>query len=469
MAHRFHPTLLREYDIRGVVGRTLGEADGYAVGRSFGTIVRRMGVRRAGGSRVAVGYDGRLSSPALEQAVVQGLQDSGTDVVRIGLGPTPMLYYAEAAFDVDGGVQITGSHNPADHNGFKLVFQHQAFFGADIANLGSMAAAGDWSDGGSGNRGQVETVAVMDRYVARLVQGFDGAAWRIGWDAGNGAAGPVVDKLVKLLPGEHHVLFTQIDGHFPHHHPDPTVEANLADLKALVRAKKLDFGVAFDGDGDRIGVVDGKGRVIWGDQLLGIFAELVLKDRPNATIVADVKASQALFDRIAALGGRALMWKTGHSLIKSKMKEIAAPLGGEMTGHIFLADDYYGFDDGLYAAVRLIRGLTRLGRSVTALRDEMPNMANTPELRFPVADSRKFAVVEEVRARLQALGANVDETDGLRVVTPDGWWLLRASNTQDALVARAEAKDEEGLARLVAQIDAHLADSGVIRISRADS
>lgn len=459
MAHRFHPTLLREYDIRGVVGQTLGEADAYAVGRSFGTIVRQAGVRRAGGSRVAVGYDGRLSSPALEQAVVQGLQDSGVDVVRIGLGPTPMLYYAEAVLDVDGGIQITGSHNPADHNGFKLVLQHSAFFGEDIAKLGAMAAAGDWSDGG----GRVETVAIMDRYAARLVERFDGAAWRIGWDAGNGAAGPVVDKLVKLLPGEHHVLFTQIDGHFPHHHPDPTVEANLADLKALVRSKKLDFGVAFDGDGDRIGVVDGKGRTIWGDQLLGIFAELVLKDRPNAVIVADVKASQALFDRIAALGGQPLMWKTGHSLIKSKMKEIAAPLGGEMTGHIFFADDYYGFDDGLYAAVRLIRGLTRLRRSVTDLRDEMPEMANTPEIRFPVEESRKFAVVEEVRARLLAAGATVDQTDGLRVATADGWWLLRASNTQDSLVVRAEAKDARSLQRLIAAIDAQLGDSGVIR------
>lgn len=458
MAHRFHPTLLREYDIRGVVGQTLSEADGYAVGRSFGTIIKR-----AGGSRVAVGYDGRLSSPALEQAVVHGLQDSGTDVVRIGLGPTPMLYYAEAVLDVDGGIQITGSHNPTDHNGFKLVLAHNAFFGSDIANLGAMAAAGDWSEARSESGGGVETIAIMDRYVARLMEGFDGAAWRIGWDAGNGAAGPVVDKLVKLLPGEHHVLFTQIDGHFPHHHPDPTVEANLADLKALVRSKKLDFGVAFDGDGDRIGVIDGKGRVIWGDQLLGIFAELVLKDRPNATIVADVKASQTLFDRISALGGQPLMWKTGHSLIKSKMKEIAAPLGGEMTGHIFFADDYYGFDDGLYAAVRLIRSLTRLRRSVTALRDEMPDMANTPEIRFPVEESRKFAVVEEVRARLLAAGASVDETDGLRVNTADGWWLLRASNTQDSLVTRAEAKDAEGLARLIADIDAQLADSDVIR------
>lgn len=454
MAHRFHPTLLREYDIRGVVGQTLSEADAFAVGRSFGTMVRR-----AGGSRVAVGYDGRLSSPLLEEAVVKGLQDSGADAVRIGLGPTPMLYYAEAVLDVDGGIQITGSHNPTDHNGFKLVLQHNAFFGESIANLGAMAAAGDWSDGAGG----IENIAIMDRYAARLVEGFDGAAWRIGWDAGNGAAGPVVEKLVKLLPGEHHMLFTQIDGHFPHHHPDPTIEANLADLKSLVLSNKLDFGVAFDGDGDRIGVVDGKGRVIWGDQLLGVFAELVLQTHPGATIVADVKASQALFDRIAGLGGQPCMWKTGHSLIKSKMKEIAAPLGGEMTGHIFFADEYYGFDDGLYAAVRLIRGLTRLGRSVTALRDAMPAMVNTPEIRFPVEESRKFAVVEEVRARLRAAGVVMDETDGLRVTTPQGWWLLRASNTQDALVVRAEANDSESLDRLIANVDSHLADSGVIR------
>jgi phosphomannomutase len=303
----------------------------------------------------------------------------------------------------------------------------------------------------------------MDRYAARLVEGFDGAAWRIGWDAGNGAAGPVVEKLVKLLPGEHHMLFTQIDGHFPHHHPDPTVEANLADLKNLVVANKLDFGVAFDGDGDRIGVIDGRGRVIWGDQLLGIFAELVLQDHGGATIVADVKASQALFDRIAELGGRPCMWKTGHSLIKSKMKEIGAPLGGEMTGHVFFADDYYGFDDGLYAAVRLIRGLTRLGRSVTALRDAMPVTINTPEIRFPVEESRKFAVIEEVRARLHRDGAVMNETDGLRVTMPDGWWLLRASNTQDALVVRAEAENAEALAKLMAIVDSQLAHSGVIR------
>ena len=452
MVHRFHPSLLREYDMRGTMGQTLDDQDAYATGRSFGTIIRRRG-----GSRVAVGHDGRLSSPALEAALVRGLADSGITVLRIGLGPTPMLYYAEAVLDVDGGIQITGSHNPADQNGFKLVAQHDPFFGPDIAALGAIAAAGDWEEGA----GQVETVAIMDRYVARLARDFDGAAWRIGWDAGNGATGPVIDKLVKLVPGEHHTLFTQIDGHFPHHHPDPTVEANLEALRALVLAKKLDFGLAFDGDGDRVGVIDGKGRVIWGDQLLGILAEPVLRRRPGATIVADVKASQALFDRIAALGGQPLMWKSGHSHIKSKMKQVGSPLGGEMTGHIMFADDYYGFDDGLYAALGLIRAAAALGRSVTALSDALPRLVNTPELRFPVEETRKQAIVAEVRARLRAAGTPMDETDGIRCTMPEGWWLLRASQTQAELVARIEARDEAALERIRAELQSHLIRSGI--------
>jgi phosphomannomutase len=452
MAHHFHPSLMREYDMRGVFGRTLREEDGYAVGRSFGTIVRRKG-----GSRVAVGYDGRLSSPPLESALVRGLCDSGVDAVRIGLGPTPMLYHAETVLDVDGGIQITGSHNPRDHNGFKLVLAHEPFFGSDILRMGALAAAGDWTEGA----GRIENAAMLDRYVARLVEGFDGGAWRIGWDAGNGAAGPVVEKLVKLLPGEHHTLFTQIDGNFPNHHPDPTVERNLQDLRALVLSKKLDFGVAFDGDADRIGVIDGKGRVIWGDQLIALFAEVVLKNSPGATIVADVKASQTLFDRIAALGGRPLMWKTGHSLIKSKMKQVGSPLGGEMTGHIMFADDYPGYDDGLYAAVRLIRAATSLGRSITALRNAMPDLPATPELRFPVPETRKFALVDEIAKRLRAVGARIDETDGARVTTDDGWWLLRASNTQAELVGRAEARDRAGLDRLLDALYSQLRESGV--------
>ncbi len=448
MSHRFHPSLLREYDMRGIVGKTLGEGDAYALGRSFGTIVRRRG-----GSVVALGYDGRLSSPMLESAVAAGLAASGIDVLRVGIGPTPMLYYAEAVLDVDGGIQITGSHNPADHNGFKLVLAHEAFFGPDITQLGAMAAAGDWEEGS----GSCSTIDIIDSYVARLMKGFDGTAWRIGWDAGNGAAGPVVDKLVKLLPGEHHTLLTEIDGNFPHHHPDPTIEENLDDLRKLVLANKLHFGLAFDGDGDRIGVVDGQGRTIWGDQLLALFAGAVLQDRPGATIVADVKCSQLLFDRVAQLGGTPLMWKTGHSHIKTKMREVGSPLGGEMTGHIVFADDYYGFDDGLYAAVRLIRIASRSGRTTTALHDDLPQLINTPELRFPVAEDQKFAVISDIVGQLRAEGAVMTDIDGARVMRKEGWWLLRASNTLAELVARIESSDSPGLEALRADLFRYLA------------
>jgi phosphomannomutase len=454
MTHRFDPTSLREYDIRGIVGQALGTADATAIGRGFATRVRR-----AGGTRVAVGYDGRLSSPDLERALIEGLIAGGVDVVRIGMGPTPMLYYAEAILEVDGGIQITGSHNPGNYNGFKMVLQHRPFFGDDIQDLARLAEAGDWEEGA----GTVTNADIMDDYVGRLLAGYAGGAYRIGWDTGNGAAGPVIEKLVKLLPGEHHLLFTEVDGNFPNHHPDPTEEKNLADLKKLVADKQLDFGLAFDGDGDRIGAIDGLGRVIWGDQLLAILAEPVLKELPGATIIADVKASQALYDRIAELGGTPLMWKTGHSLIKTKMKETHSPLAGEMSGHIFFAHDYYGFDDAQYAAVRLIRAVHMIGKSMTEIRGAMPAMVNTPEMRFQVDESRKFAVIEEVLDRLETEGADVNRTDGARVNTPDGWWLLRASNTQDVLVARAEAKDQAGLDRLMAMIDAQLAASGLER------
>ena len=461
MTHQFHSTVLREYDIRGIIGETLGPDDARAIGRGFATLLRR-----AGGTKVAVGYDGRVSSPMLEHALVEGLTCSGVDVVRVGMGPTPMLYYAEASMeDVQGGIQITGSHNPANYNGFKMVFQGRPFFGADILELGTMAAAGDWLDG----KGEAESREILTAYVDRLVEGLAGIAreqlddLRIGWDTGNGAAGPAVELLTAKLPGQHHLLFTEVDGTFPNHHPDPTEEKNLADLKALVAAKNLHFGLAFDGDGDRIGAIDGEGRVIWGDQLLMIYAEDLLRQVPGSTIIADVKASKALFDRVSALGGQPLMWKTGHSLIKSKMKETGAPLAGEMSGHVFFAHQYYGYDDALYAAIRLIAASARLGKSVTQLRGEMPAMINTPELRFQVDESRKFAVIDEVKERLAASGATVNDTDGVRVDTADGWWLLRASNTQDVLVARAESLSEEGLERLMAQIDAQLAASGLER------
>ncbi|MFL6781154.1 MAG: phosphomannomutase/phosphoglucomutase, partial [Sphingomicrobium sp.] len=340
------------------------------------------------------------------------------------------------------------------------LLQGRSVFGQEIQAIGRRAAAGDWTEG----NGSTEEVHVREAYVDRLVEGFSGKAFRIGWDAGNGAAGPILDMLVERLPGHHHVIFSEVDGRFPNHHPDPTVEANLADLKALVEREQLDFGIAFDGDGDRIGAVDAQGRVIWGDQLLAILAEAVLRDEPGATIIADVKASQILFDRIAELGGQPLMWKTGHSLIKSKMKETGAPIAGEMSGHIFFKHRWYGFDDALYAAVRLIEAVSQSGRSLTEIMDAMPKSVATPEMRFEVDEPRKFAIVDEVRERLASDGAKVDATDGVRVSTPDGWWLLRASNTQDVLVARAEAKDEAGVERLVAQIDEQLAKSGVKRV-----
>ncbi|WP_107045445.1 phosphoglucomutase/phosphomannomutase PgmG [Sphingomonas sp. STIS6.2] len=454
MTHQFDPSALREYDVRGIVGKSLGPADATAIGRGFATRVRSVG-----GTRVAVGYDGRLSSPALEAALVAGLVAGGVDVVRIGLGPSPMLYYAEATLEVDGGIHVTGSHNPAEYNGFKMVLRHAPFFGDDIQDLAALAASGAWSEGA----GVVTTVDLRDAYVGRLMAGYAGGAYRIGWDTGNGAAGPVIEALVKLLPGEHHVIFAEVDGNFPNHHPDPTEESNLADLKRLVTKNNLDFGLAFDGDGDRIGAVDALGRVIWGDQILSILIEPALREHPGAAIVADVKSSQALFDRITALGGKAVMAPTGHSLMKTAMTRTGAPLGGELSGHLFFAGDYYGFDDAAYAAVRLIRAVHLSGQSLTALHDAMPALVATPDLRFPVGDAEKFAVVDAVVARLARDGAVVDLTDGARVTTPEGWWLLRASNTQAMLTVRAEARTDDALASLLAAVDAHLAACGVTR------
>lgn len=452
MTHEFHPTALREYDIRGIVGQTLSEADARAIGRSFGTTIAR-----AGGKRVTVGRDGRTTSPALEAALVEGLTQAGIDAIRIGMGPTPMLYYSVHALNADGGIMVTGSHNPPDWNGFKMMLAERPFFGQDIRLLGQMAAKADWETG----EGTASDDPVMDRYIDRLLQDFEPPPFTIAWDCGNGVAGPVVEALVKRLPGTHHVLFAEVDGNFPNHHPDPTEEKNLADLKRVVAEKNCDFGVAFDGDADRLGAIDGQGRVVWGDQLLAILAQPVLQALPGSTIIADVKASQALFDRIAELGGAPLMWKTGHSLIKAKMKETGSPLAGEMSGHIFFGHDWYGFDDGIYAAIRLIGAVAALGGSLTNLKSAMPVMVNTPELRFQASEARKFAVVEEVLARLKSEGATVNKTDGARVIRADGWWLLRASNTQDALVARVEAQDEAALIRLRAELESALTESGI--------
>jgi phosphomannomutase len=451
--HRFDPTILREYDIRGIVGKTLHAADARAIGRAFGTRVAR-----AGGRKVALGYDGRLSSPELQAACVEGLRAAGVDVVRIGLCATPMLYYAVYALDADGGIMITGSHNPADYNGFKMMLGKKPFYGADIQALGRAAETGDVATG----NGTLTDRSVKDDYVQRVLRDLrPGRGLKVVWDTGHGAVGVVIRDVLDRLPGEHTVLFEKVDGTFPAHHPDPTVESNLEDLKREVRRQGADLGIAFDGDGDRIGAVDGEGRVLWGDQLLSIWARDVLKDRPGATIIADVKASQVLFDEVAAAGGTPLMWKTGHSLIKVKMAECKSPLAGEMSGHVFFADTWYGFDDALYAGLRLINVIATSDRSLAQMRDALPQLVNTPELRFDCAEDRKFKVVDEVKARLEETGATFSDIDGVRVSTPDGWWLLRASNTQAVLVARCEARDAAGLDRLKDAVKKALAASGV--------
>ena len=451
--HRFHPTILREYDIRGIVGETLFSEDARAIGRAFGTLLGR-----EGGRRVCVGYDGRLSSPELEAALAAGLVASGMEVLRLGLGPTPMMYFAVHHLDADGGIQVTGSHNPPSHNGFKMMFGKAAFFGSRIRELGRIAAEGAFASGS----GRVVDTPVFDAYVDRLLRDFHGTRpIDTVWDAGNGAAGPAMEALAARLPGRHRCLFAEVDGRFPNHHPDPTVPENLEALRREVVAGGYEVGIGFDGDGDRIGVVDGKGRIIYGDQLLGILAADVLGRHPGATIIADVKASQLLFDEIARLGGRPLMWKTGHSLIKAKMVETGAPLSGEMSGHIFYKDGFYGHDDALYVAVRLLDILARGERTLAEIRDALPEVHNTPEIRFDCPDETKFGVIDKVAAALRREGAEVDETDGVRVRTPEGWWLLRASNTQAVLVARAEARTADGLEALKAQIRRHLELAGV--------
>ena len=461
MSHNFDPSILREYDIRGIIGETLEADDARAIGRSFGTLLKR-----AGGSTVAVGYDGRQSSPMLEHAVVEGLTASGCDVVQIGLSATPMLYYAEASdAKVDGGIQITGSHNPPNYNGFKMVFQGRPFFGQDIQRIGEIAASGDWEDGA----GTVSERPVMDSYIERLLEGLDGidrtalASLKVGWDAGNGAAGPALEQLVAKLPGEHHVLFAEVDGAFPNHHPDPTVKENLEDLIALMKTGDYDIGVAFDGDADRVGVVDETGEIIWADQLMALFLPEVIQNKGDE-ILYDVKCSQALEEMIEKYGGTPIMWKTGHSLIKQRMFELKCRFGGEMSGHIFFADDYYGYDDAIYVAARAVQMLSRSDKTLSEMLAELPKYYSTPELRLEVEnDEEKFRIANEA---IEYFKANYDcsTVDGVRIRFGDGWGLVRSSNTQPVIVCRFEANSQERMEEIQALVMGKLQEFGTLKL-----
>jgi phosphomannomutase len=451
--HQFDPSILRAYDIRGIFDQTLRIEDARAIGSAFGAMVQGRG-----GKTVVVGQDGRSSSPALTMTLCEGLASTGIAVKRIGLGPTPMLYFAEKTLKADGGIMVTGSHNPADHNGFKMVMSGASFFGEDIKELGRIAEAGEFPIA----NGSIEEVSVMDAYINRLLT--DVAIEKplsVVWDPGNGAAGPTLMRLCERLPGNHILINENVDGRFPAHHPDPADPEAMVQLQETVVAQHCDLGIAFDGDADRIGIVDAEGRILWGDQLLAILAQEVLEHHPGATIIADVKASQVLFDEIARLGGKPLMWQTGHSLIKTKMVETGAPLAGEMSGHIYFADHYFGFDDALYAAIRALNIASRTPGGIAALRDRLPESHSTPEIRVPIDAARKFAVVEEVAERLRKAEAEVSTIDGVRVKVEDGWWLLRASNTQEVLVVRSEASSPERLRQICVAMAEQLCASGV--------
>lgn len=458
-AHRFDPTLLREYDIRGIVGKTLTTADAKALGAAYATYVGEKFSTPA--PSICLGYDGRLSSPELEQALLEGLLLAGAQVTQVGLGPTPMLYFSVKHEAADAGIMITGSHNPPDYNGFKMLLKNAPVYGAMIKEIGAIAEKGAYASG----NGTSVVKDIRDVYTERLLKDYDGTRpLKIVWDAGNGATGDILRRMTARMPGEHVILFDEIDGNFPNHHPDPTVEENLHDLKEKVAAHKADLGIGFDGDGDRIGAIDGQGRIVAGDQLLAIYAADLLRSKPGATIIADVKASETVFEAIRKAGGNALMWKTGHSLLKAKMAETGAPLAGEMSGHIFFADKYYGFDDALYAGIRLAGLVSRMG-SLAALRDTLPSVFNTPEIRINSSEEAKFRIVEDIKARLKKASANLNDIDGVRVAAHGGWWLLRASNTQDVLVARAESTSEAGLEKLKSDLKTQLELSGVKNVN----
>jgi phosphomannomutase len=455
MNHTFHPSLLRAYDIRGTFEKTLFVRDAHAIGRTFGEKIKQ-----GDNHLVVVGYDGRLSSPVLEQAVVDGLLEAGVRVLRVGLGPTPMLYYAAKALEAGGGIMITGSHNPPQDNGFKMVMHQKPFYGEAIQELGTLAAA-DLKP--SPVHGTVKDHPILEQYVKRLLQGlnFGKRPLKLAWDAGNGAAGEVMVHLTRALPGQHYLLNAKIDGHFPSHHPDPTVPENLVQLMELVKAQGCDAGIAFDGDGDRLGVVDNEGNIIWGDQLVLYYAKSLLKEQPKATIIADVKSSNLLFEQVAAMGGQALMWKTGHSLIKVKMQETGAALAGEISGHIFFADRWYGFDDALYAALRFMECLSHEEGHLSTWYHSLPKVYNTPEIRLDCPDEEKFSVMERLKELAVKDKLNVNDIDGVRVSGEAGWWLIRASNTQPVLVARCESTSAVGLEKLKAQLQHYLETVGI--------
>jgi len=438
------PTIFREYDIRGIAETELTSAGVTDLGRGLGTLLRRKS-----GPKINLGCDCRLSSPRLRHALLEGLLASGCDVIDIGVVPTPLLYYSAVHLNADGAVMITGSHNPSEFNGFKTVCGSGTIHGDDIQDVRRIIEAADFSTGSGTHR----TVDVSDSYVDQVASQFKfDRRIKVVADAGNGTAGPTMHRLFQRLNCEALELFFEMDGRFPNHHPDPTVPANLAALQNAVKANGADLGIAFDGDSDRIGAVDEHGNVIYGDMLLLIYGREILTRKPGATFIGEVKCSQIMYDELKRLGGNPIMYKTGHSLIKAKMKQEHAELAGEMSGHMFFADRYLGFDDALYAACRLIEIVSRSGKPLSAQLAGLPKTVTTPEIRVDCPDELKFELVARVADQFKRTHRVID-VDGVRVLFDHGWGLLRASNTQPVLVMRFEATDAASLARYQAEVE----------------
>lgn len=446
--------IFRQYDIRGIMGRDLTPDVARAIGRAFAVYAAERGARGA----VAVGRDNRPSGESLRDGLVEGLTTAGADVVDIGVVPTPLLYWTLHHEKVIGGIQITGSHNPPEYNGFKLSFGKDSLHGDEIQVLYKLTAQSS-----SGGGGKVRHVKVTDRYIDDVIQrvGKLKRQMKVVYDCGNGAGALVAPQLFEKLGVTGKGLFCDSDGTFPNHHPDPTVAENLEDLIEAVRKEKAEIGIAFDGDADRIGVVDEAGTIIWGDRILILYAQDVLaRTGKGQPIIFDVKCSQALPDAITKAGGRPIMWKTGHSLIKDKMRELNAPVAGEMSGHMFFAEGFYGHDDALYGAARLLRIAADSGKTVRQLLADVPDFVSTPELRIEVPEEKKFDIVKRAVEHFRSVH-DVNDVDGVRVLYGDGWGLLRASNTQPVLVARYEALTPKRLSEIRGEMEGWLRSQGV--------
>jgi phosphomannomutase len=445
---KINPTILREYDIRGIVDKDLFSEDALWLGKAIGTRAAKSEHKK-----VIIGYDGRHTSPEMRHFLTEGLISTGIKVIDIGLVPTPMLYYAAQTIDNDYAIVITASHNPSEYNGFKITKAGKSFFGEDIKIIADEAMKGNFIKG----VGSIESVNITEQYLNRITEDIIiNPDLKVIWDPANGAAAELNNLLVKKLKGTHKVINNKVDGSFPSHFPDPTIEENLEQLKSELKAQKADIGIAFDGDADRIGVIDSHGRVIWGDQLLTFFALDILKTDPGATIIADVKASNIFVKKVSEAGGNPIIWRTGHSLIKTKMLEEDAVLAGEMSGHIFFKDKYYGYDDALYAGLRLLDIISRNNIKLDDFLDTLPETFATNEIKLPCDESEKFKIVKSIQDRLRNDNIEFNDIDGIRFTNKNGWWLIRASNTSAVLVVRCEADSQDKLDLLLDEINYYL-------------